>query len=88
MLYSKIIIVCSQIHTNTLCGQKVEFLLLNLVVYAATTSSPSQENKWSTLQRPIRKLLFLYFHVHNEYTCALKGTIPRFPLFKKFMQCN
>jgi len=26
MLYRKIIAVCSQIHTNTLCGQNVELL--------------------------------------------------------------
>jgi len=36
MLYKEIIAVCSQIHTkhiNTLCGQNVEFLMLNLVVH-------------------------------------------------------
>jgi len=35
MLYSEIIAGCSQIHTkhiNTLCGQNVEFVMLNLVV--------------------------------------------------------
>jgi hypothetical protein len=40
MLYSEIIAVCSQIHTkhiNTLCGQNVYFLMLNLVVYKVTT---------------------------------------------------
>jgi len=32
--------VCSKIHTkdvNTLCGQNVEFLLLNVVVHIVTT---------------------------------------------------
>jgi hypothetical protein len=40
MLYSEIIAVCSQIHTkhiNTLCGQNVEFVNVNLVVYIVTT---------------------------------------------------
>ena len=32
MLYSEIIAVCSQIHTNTLCGQNVELLNVQLVV--------------------------------------------------------
>jgi len=35
MLYREIIVVCSQIHTkhiNTLCGQKVELVNVNLVV--------------------------------------------------------
>jgi hypothetical protein len=38
MLYREIIAVCSEIrikHINTLCGQNVEFLKLNLVVYKA-----------------------------------------------------
>jgi tryptophanase len=30
MLYRKIIAVCSQIHTNTLCGQNVELLNVKL----------------------------------------------------------
>ena len=36
MLYSEIIAVCSQIHTehiNTLCGQNVELLNVKLTVY-------------------------------------------------------
>ena len=40
MLYGEIIAVCSQIHTkhiNTLCGQNVDFVVLNLVVHKATT---------------------------------------------------
>jgi len=40
MLHTEIIAVCSQIHTkhiNTLCGQNVEFLKLNLVVNKVTT---------------------------------------------------
>jgi hypothetical protein len=35
MLYSEIIAVCSQIqteHINTLCGQKVEFVNVNVAV--------------------------------------------------------
>jgi hypothetical protein len=40
MLYSEIIVVCSEIrtkHINTLCGQKVEFETLNLVIHIVTT---------------------------------------------------
>jgi tryptophanase len=37
MLYSEIIVVCSGIHTNTLCGQNVELLNVKLVVHIATT---------------------------------------------------
>jgi hypothetical protein len=40
MLYRKIITVCSQIHTkyiNALCGQNVELLNVNLVIYIVTT---------------------------------------------------
>ena len=42
MLYREIIAVCSQIHTkhtSTLCGQNVEFCVLNLVVHVITTAS-------------------------------------------------
>jgi len=40
MLYSEIIAVCSQIHTqhiNILCGQNVELLNVELVVHIVTT---------------------------------------------------
>ena len=40
MLCREIIAVCSQIHTkhtNTLCGQNVELLNVNLVVYIVTS---------------------------------------------------
>jgi len=40
MLYKEIIAVCPQIHIkriNTLCGQNVEFWLLNLAVIIVTT---------------------------------------------------
>ena len=40
MLYREIIAVCSQIHikhTNTLCGQSVEFVNVKLVVHIVTT---------------------------------------------------
>jgi len=39
MLYREIIAVCSQIHikhTNTLCGQNVQFLTVKLVVHIVT----------------------------------------------------
>jgi hypothetical protein len=39
MLHREIIAVCSKIHTeriNTLCGQKVEFWMLNMVVQKVT----------------------------------------------------
>jgi len=40
MLYKEVIAVCSQIHTkhiNTLCGQNLELLNVNLVVHIVTT---------------------------------------------------
>jgi hypothetical protein len=40
MLYREIIAVCSEIHTkhiNTLCGQNVELLNVNLAVHIVTT---------------------------------------------------
>ena len=40
MMYREIMAVCSQIHTkhiNTLCGQNVELLNVNLVVNIMTT---------------------------------------------------
>jgi len=40
MLYREIIVVCSQIHIkhiNTLCGQNVELLNIELVVHIVTT---------------------------------------------------
>ena len=40
MLYREIIAVCAQIHTkhtNTLCGQNVEFLNVKRAVYIVTT---------------------------------------------------
>jgi len=40
MLYREIIAVCSQIHTkyiNSLCGQNVELLNVNLTVHIVTT---------------------------------------------------
>ena len=40
MLYREIIAVCSQIHTkhiNTLCGQNVELLKVELVIHIVTT---------------------------------------------------
>jgi len=37
MLYREIIAVCSEIHINTLCGQKVQLLNVKLVVHIVTT---------------------------------------------------
>ena len=40
MLYTEIMVVCSQIHTKhikTLCGQNVELLNVKLVVHIVTT---------------------------------------------------
>jgi len=40
MLYREIIALCSEIHTkhtNTLCGQNVEFVNVTLVVHIVTT---------------------------------------------------
>ena len=37
MLYREIMAVSSEIHTNTLCGQKVEMLNVKLVARIVTT---------------------------------------------------
>jgi hypothetical protein len=37
MLYTEIVAVSSETHTNTLCGQNVEFLDVKLVVHIVTT---------------------------------------------------
>jgi len=45
MLYREIIAVCSQIHTkhiNTLCGQNVELLMLNVQSVPRSKHTPSQ----------------------------------------------
>ena len=47
MLYREIIAVCSEIHTKhiiTVCGQKVEFLKVKLVVHIVTTGLQSVSN--------------------------------------------
>ena len=52
MLYREIIAVCSQIHTkhtNTVCGQNVEFLNVKLVVHIVTTGLGRVK---SQLQKP------------------------------------
>jgi hypothetical protein len=59
MLYREIITVCSQIHTkhiNTLCGQNVEFLNVNLMVHIVTTG----------LQWVYTKCLSLHQHMHKS----------------------
>jgi len=53
MLYREIIAVCSQIHTkhiNTLCGQNVELLNVNLAVNIVTAVLQSVK---SLLQNPV-----------------------------------
>ena len=37
MLNREIIAVCSEIHTNTLCGQNIELLNVKLAVHIVTT---------------------------------------------------
>ena len=37
MLYREIMAVCSEIHTNSVCGQNVELLNVKLVVHIVTT---------------------------------------------------
>jgi hypothetical protein len=53
MLYREIIAVCSQIHTNTLCGQNAEFVSVKLVVHIVTTG----------LQKIIFRTLQWMFHL-------------------------
>jgi len=48
MLYREIIAVCSQIHTkhiNTLCGQNVELLNVNLAVHIMTTGGTYSDHR-------------------------------------------
>jgi len=40
MLHREIIAVCSQIHTNTLCGQNVELLNVKLAVHIMHFTEP------------------------------------------------
>jgi hypothetical protein len=76
-MYREIIAVCSEIHTkhiNTLCGQNVEFLNVEMVVHIVTTE----------LQR-ITKLTFytpymaLPSFIYDKSRILHKGMI--FPLF-------
>jgi len=41
MLYREIIAVCSEIHTNTLCGQNGELLNVKLVVHIIKGFTPT-----------------------------------------------
>ena len=62
MLYSEIIAGCSQIHTkhiNTLCGQNVEFVMLNLVVQTRCDNLIPGMALWK----------------HNLLTCALAAAV-------------
>jgi hypothetical protein len=55
MLYRKIIAACSEIHTkhiNTLCGQNVEILILNLIAHKVTTGE-------FDIQRTVHRDIFL-----------------------------
>jgi len=36
MLYREVMAVCSEIHTNTLCGENVELLYVKLAVHIVT----------------------------------------------------
>jgi hypothetical protein len=64
MLYREIIAVCSEIHTkhiNTLCGQNVEFLKVNLVVHIVTTGG---------------LITYLYYYVERmEYGPQTKNVV-------------
>ena len=54
MLYREIIAVCSQIHTrhiNTLCGQNIEFFVLNLVVYKISNRLKNVKRKSETVEK-------------------------------------
>ena len=60
MLYREIIAVCSQIHTkhiNTLGGQNVEFLKLNLAVYTVTTGLRRDTTQHNTIQHNTTQLV-------------------------------
>ena len=59
MLYREIIAVCSQIHTkhiNTLCGQNVELLNVELAVHMVTTVRYKQLSYKKALQQTVLEL--------------------------------
>jgi len=56
MLYREIIAVCSQIHTNTLCGQDVELLNVKHVgteLYIKIQAVPRSKHSLSQLYKPV-----------------------------------
>ena len=84
MLYRVIIAVCTEIHTkhiNTLCGQNVNFFMLNLVVYIVTTglynikenhkfisfNSLWAENRAQGIPNPTQKRQVFNHHVYCIY---------------------
>ena len=54
MLYRKIIAVCSQIHTNTLCGHNVELLNVKLAVHVVTTAVAGDTARYSHTEFAVR----------------------------------
>jgi len=70
-MYREIIAVCSQIHTehtNTLCGQNVEFVNVKLVVHAVTTGLWRVEIYFSVLLRLSANVFFYFvFSGESEY---------------------
>jgi len=46
MLYGEIIAVCSETHTNTLCGQKVETLNVKVVVHILTSGRQRVQSRY------------------------------------------
>jgi len=55
MLCEEIIAVCSEIHTkhiNTLCGQNVEFFILNLIAHTVTSGE-------FDIQKTVQRNVFL-----------------------------
>ena len=73
MLYREIIAVCSQIntkHTNTLCGQNVELLMLNWR-YIKTQSVPRSKHTVSVIKTSqlmlYREIIAVCSQIHTKH---------------------
>ena len=77
MLYREIIAVCSQIHTkhtNTLCGQNVELLNVNLAVHIVNIELQSVKSLIQTSQLLLyREIIAVYSHIHTKRINTMCG---------------
>jgi len=70
MLYSKIIAVCSQIHTkhiNTLCGQNVELISVKLAVNIETTGLQTVNVTYTSYITSLLLSIMLHFEPIQKF---------------------